>query len=207
MTQSIIAVAGEGRIDVAVLARLIARSGVSVRVYNTRGKSRLDSKLEAYNQAALYSPWAILRDLDQDADCAGILARRLISQPASAMCFRIVVRSIECWLWSDRPRFSDVFHVPLARVPQESENEAAPKQAMLGLLRHSSKAEIRDAMVRRSRRGIQEVGPEYNARFENFVADEWRPQSAAKTAPSLSRAMARIEHLITTTQAKIGVAT
>jgi hypothetical protein len=61
----------EGMIDEAVLRRLVKEIGAMAGpVYGKNGKSFLLERLRAYNQAARFSPWIILIDLDDDDECA-----------------------------------------------------------------------------------------------------------------------------------------
>jgi hypothetical protein len=72
----------EGPVDHAILARLIADIGAEVgRVYGLGGKRDLLKKLKAYNAAARHSPWAVLVDLDEDADCPPSSSRSTCRAP------------------------------------------------------------------------------------------------------------------------------
>jgi hypothetical protein len=63
-----ITLAVEGRTDEAVGKRLLAHAGIEAgAVYGLRGKHDLDGKLPAYNNAARFSPWLVLRDLNTDS--------------------------------------------------------------------------------------------------------------------------------------------
>src|SRR5688500_2597885 len=99
-----ISIAVEGISDAAVLERLCNLTNVSIGAQHvTRGKARLDARLSGYNNAARFSPWVILRDLDHDSPCAPDLISRLLPDPAPKMCFRVPVRAVEAWLLADRP--------------------------------------------------------------------------------------------------------
>lgn len=82
----------EGDTDVPVVRSLLALVGRELgTVYGLRGKNFLDERLNAYNAAARYSPWLVLRDLNSDAACAPELLRVLLPRPANHMCFRIAI--------------------------------------------------------------------------------------------------------------------
>ena len=68
----IISSAVEGDLDEAVLRRLVKEqeNAVLKTPYGKSGKSHLRKRLASYNQAARFSPWIVLMDLDHDADCA-----------------------------------------------------------------------------------------------------------------------------------------
>lgn len=61
----------EGIVDEAVLRRLVQHVGAQAGpVHGKNGKTHLRQRLNGYNQAARFSPWVVLVDLDHDADCA-----------------------------------------------------------------------------------------------------------------------------------------
>lgn len=67
----VLTAAVEGPADEAVLKRVIEHLGAGLGdVYGKRGKSHLLLRLRSYNQAACFSPWLVLVDLNSDADCA-----------------------------------------------------------------------------------------------------------------------------------------
>ena len=66
-----ITAAVEGDIDEAVVRSLIEYAQAKTRaVYGRNGKTHLQQRLSGYNQAARFSPWIVLVDLDRDAECA-----------------------------------------------------------------------------------------------------------------------------------------
>jgi hypothetical protein len=79
-----ITAAVEGDVDEAVVRSLIEHIQAKIRaVYGRTGKSHLQRRLSGYNQAARFSPWIVLVDLDHDAECAPpfpeLMATRSIS--------------------------------------------------------------------------------------------------------------------------------
>ena len=63
----------EGATDLAVVERILTVAGHEPgNHYGLRGKAWLDSKLRAYNNAARFFPWLVLRDLNSDAACAAV---------------------------------------------------------------------------------------------------------------------------------------
>jgi hypothetical protein len=72
----------EGTLDKAVLARIADWVNVPVGIVHVKGgKSLIDRRLASYNEAARLSPWIVLRDLDQDADCAPALVSSRLPLP------------------------------------------------------------------------------------------------------------------------------
>lgn len=189
-------IASEGVADAAVLRRLLreAKIGVSAE-HGQKGKVYLDKRITAFNYAARFNPWAVLRDLDDDEACASALARRLLPKPSKHMVFRIAVREIEAWLMADISGFAEFFSVPTTSLPHEPDTLKEPKTVMLLRVEKSRKRSIREAMVYRNRSGGIEVGPEYNSFLSEFIDRDWSPKRAAAHSQSLKRAIMRINEL------------
>jgi hypothetical protein len=93
----------EGDLDEALLRRILGGVGMSLGVvYGRKGKRFLLEAVKGFNNAAQYSPWVVLVDLDHDCDCAPPCVRKWLARPAAHMCFRVAVRSVEAWLLADR---------------------------------------------------------------------------------------------------------
>src|SRR6266508_6962091 len=92
----------EGLVDEAVDNRLVRHvRAETASVYVSYGKDRLRDSAPGYNNAARFSPWLVLVDLDRDADCAPPFVRTWLPLPSPRMCFRVAVRAIEAWLMAD----------------------------------------------------------------------------------------------------------
>jgi hypothetical protein len=192
-------VAVEGDIDEAVVRRLIALAGGDVsRVYIGPGKPAVVRNLSGYNNAARYSPWAVLVDLDSDCDCAPPCRDRWLPYPAPLMSFRIAVRAVEAWLLADRERIAHFLRVRPARVPGDPERLDDPKSEVVAVARHSTSRRIREDLVPRPESG-RRVGPLYASSIIRFVQDVesgWRPDVACRLSDSLARCMRGFATLI-----------
>jgi hypothetical protein len=199
-TDSTVYISGavEGLLDEAVLKRLITHAGAAAGpVYGKKGKAHLLQRLRGYNTAAQQTPWVVLIDLDQDADCAPPFRSEVLPLPAARMCFRIVVREIESWLLADRERLARFLAVRPAIVVCEPERVHSAKDAISQCARHSRRREIREDMSPRPGSG-RRIGPAYTSRLMEFVSDEsagWRPEVAAQVSDSLARCLACIRRL------------
>jgi hypothetical protein len=182
----------EGIVDEAVLRRLVELVGARLSaVYGKRGKQHLQQKLNGYNQAARYSHWVVLVDLDRDAECAPLLRDFWLPKPAPNMYFRVPVRAIEAWLMADRDSLSTFLGVAASRIPSDAEAESQPKRTMVELAKYSRRREIREDMMPRPSSG-RTVGPGYTSRLIEFVADTaagWQPDAAARSSDSLNRCL------------------
>ena len=203
-----IATAVEGVVDDVVLRKLVAAAGGEVaRVYGLNGKPSVLDNLAGYNNAARFTPWAVLVDLGDDCKCAPPCLRRWLPDPAPLMCLRISVRAVEAWLMGDRERIAKFLRVRPALVPKDPEALPHPKDALVDLARHSRLPRIRDAIVPRPASG-RRVGPLYATCLMAFVQDAengWRPEIAAATVvDSLARCLRALQQLVERASGKVG---
>ena len=104
-----VSAAVEGSLDEAVIDRLIRHVGHEPgTVYGKNGKPFLRDRIGGYNNAAHHTPWVVLIDLDTEAECAPLVRKAWLQNPAPRMCFRVVVRAIEAWLMADAGRGAEV---------------------------------------------------------------------------------------------------
>jgi hypothetical protein len=177
----------EGTTDAAVARRLLLEAGLKPHhEYVTNGKSGLDERLSGYNNAARFACWLVLRDLDQDFNCAPDLLRELLPAPAAHMRLHVPVRAIEAWLLADPETLSRSLSVPVSRVPADPETVPHPKRALVDLARRSRKRAVREALVP-AEGTTARVGPGYSGFLTEFATNTWRPDVAATRSQSLAR--------------------
>jgi hypothetical protein len=185
--------AGEGRSDGRLAQKLIeAAGGIAGVDYTARksppGKHALDKAIGGLMAAARHGRRVlVLRDLDADEPCAGALVSRLAANAPDGFCLRIAVRAAEAWLLADRDALAKRLRVPLSRLPDAPELLDNPKQTLREI-----GAQSRDRAVRASFCGTWQQTQGWVA---DFVMDGWEPSRAAPSAPSLARALKRIEEL------------
>lgn len=102
---------------------------------------------------------------------------------------RIAVRETEAWLLADRTRAAQWLGVPEARIPSDVEALPDPKQALIELARGSRLARIRADVVPR---GSARIGPGYVDQVREFCRELWRPETAARSSPSLLRCLRHV---------------
>lgn len=193
-----ISIAVEGITDEAVALRLIAHAGGEPgTVYGKQGKPKLRQQINGYTNAAKYSPWLVLVDLDHDADCAPPLKNGWVPQPPPKLCFRVAVRAIEAWLLADKERMAAFLGLSRGKIPDDPEALGDPKRALIDLARQSRKSAIRSDMVPRDGSG-RPVGPAYTSRLIEFATSPWRPDIACQRSESLRRAVACLHRLLET---------
>jgi hypothetical protein len=188
----VVTVALEGRTDVPIVARLLKDTGLELgKVYVQRGKDRLDQQLNSYNSAARFAHWLVVRDLDQDAECAPELKGHLLPAPSPLMCFRLAVHAAESWLLADAANLGAFLGVSIARFPGDPDRLHDPKGTLVALARHSRKRDVREDMV--PRRGSRtRIGPGYASRIMEFAANDWQPKIAARNSASLAGCLAAL---------------
>ena len=189
----------EGDLDEVVLRRLGEHTGICVgSVYGKKGKRDLQGKIAKYNQAAQFSPWVVLVDLDGEFECAPSLRARWLPSPARHMCFRVAVREVESWLLADRESIARFLSIGQQKVPSSVDDLDDPKQTLIDLARASRRSAIREDMAPRQGSGAS-VGPAYTSRMTECVRAQgeprWRPDLAAEVSPSLSRCIDALAQL------------
>jgi hypothetical protein len=188
----VISGAVEGIVDEAVFRRLVrAVRAEAGPVHGKAGKQQLLQRLPGYNSAARFSPWLVLVDLDQDAECVPPFRAENLPGPSAGMCFRVAVRSIESWLLADRERFASFLRVRAAQLPDRPDDQRNAKQLVITLARRSRSREMIEDIVPREGSGRSE-GPAYASRMIEFISDErrgWRPHVAARSSDSLARCL------------------
>ncbi len=190
----------EGDVDESALRVLLRSENIFIGgIFGKKGKDFLRNKVRNYNNAARFSNWVILVDLDQEQQCAPELVVNWLPQQSPYMFLRVVVRSIESWLLADKERIARFLVVPVRDVPDNPENLDDSKLSMINLARKSKSRAVREDMIPREGSG-RKVGPAYNSRLIEFIQDSrkgWRPDVAANNADSLQRCLRVITGLRT----------
>jgi hypothetical protein len=196
MATLVASAAVEGDLDEAVLRTISDHLGFSVgSVYGRKGKRHLLQALAGYNNAARFTPWIVMLDLDREYECAPAGLAAWLPQPAENMFCRIVVRAIEAWLLADRDGIAAMLAISPHQISTNPDTLDDPKLHLVNLARKSNRAEIRDSIVPRVGGG-RAVGPSYNAKMISFVTTGgWRISTARDNSPSLRRALDRLQEL------------
>jgi len=188
-----VTIAVEGQTDAAVVRRILGDHGIAVAYeYGLRGKSDIDLKLRAYNAAARYSNWFVLRDMDGDAQCPADLVAALLPRPSRKMRFRIAVRAIESWLLADAAGFSSYFSVAPHHVPEDPEALADPKAALIRVAEKSRSRAVRNDVVPAAGTTAL-VGPAYTTRIVEYAASSWSWSRGVQRSGSLRRCIRSVE--------------
>ena len=185
-----ITVAVEGDTDIPIVTKLCAAVGLDVRepVLDRGGKVALDAAIPGYAKAAHDAGYLVLRDLDNDAECAPTwLATNAPLQPKRFFRLRLAVRAIESWVMADAESVASSLHVPAHRVPIKPDDEVDPKLTLVNLARLSTKPAVRAALVPTA--GMtRKAGRGYEGWLIELGREKWRVDVAVKRSPSLARA-------------------
>jgi len=184
----------EGYPDEVACRKLCEFMGIRInRVFNKRGKNRLDKSLGGYNEDSLYRQryWLALRDLDRDAGCAFQLIEQLVPEKSPYFLLRIPVRAIETWFMSDSERLCAFLAISQSKISLVPERIEYPKLEMVNLARKSRRRNIREDMVP-IQGSKHDEGPAYASRLAEFAENHWRPEIAERTSDSLARCIRRL---------------
>lgn len=184
----------EGDLEEIVATRILDHLHLPAgRVFGRTGRTYVLDRIANYNQAANYSPWVALVDLE-GAECAPRLLQQYLPAPSPCMRLRVAVRSTESWLMADSAALAEFLHVSPARIPIDPEAEASPKEVLVNIARHSRSRAIREAMVPRDGSGASE-GPLYATYVGRFALAGWRLPVAVESSESLRRCVAAFQTL------------
>lgn len=195
----VVSAAVEGDVDEAVVRGLIQHLGAAPGpIHGKNGKVALRRNVHGYNNAARFSPWIVVIDLDHDADCAPPVRQDWMPGPAQYLAFRIAVREIESWLLADREHISRFLQVRPGQIPDNPDSIDNPKEFTVALARQSRSRAVRQDMVPRQESG-RVVGPAYSSRLIEFVTHpnhRWRPDIAMRRSDSLTRCARSLSQVI-----------
>ncbi|MGA2329534.1 MAG: hypothetical protein ABSH05_25020 [Bryobacteraceae bacterium] len=184
----------EGSLDEEILRKILRQAGRGYAIgkpYGRRGSGYLRKTIRGFNSAAKGTPFAVLTDLDQEV-CPAALVRAWLPQPRHAnLIFRVAVRAVEAWLLAHREGMARFLGIRERLVPADVDSLPNPKRTLIDLARQTRNRELRAAIVPRPGSTATE-GPDYNGRLAVFVRRYWDVNSAARSSPSLARAVRRI---------------
>ena len=159
------------------------------------GNGKIKKQITAYNNAAQYSHYFIITDLDNNYNCAPLLIKEWLPEHyADKFLFRVAVHEIESWLLADRENFSTFFSISKALIPLNPDNEQNPKQTVISLAKRSKKREIREDVVPID--NFARIGPGYNLQLQNYIQNNWDIELARRNSPSLDKAIKALEKLL-----------
>ncbi len=162
------------------------------KILGRRGNIYIKSNLHSFNEAARFSPYVVLTDLDL-CECVPLMIKEWIRFNKNPdLLFNIAVREVEAWLIADRHSFANYLGVSIARIQRTVEEIDDPKQYIVSLARRSRKRNIREGIVPE---GTAKVGKLFNSLMEKFIREEWNVLDAAHNSPSLNYFIKNLEKI------------
>ncbi len=184
----------EDSLSESVLTKLLEHSGRPYelgRCFRKGGFGYIRKNISGFNQAARWTPFFVLTDLDR-RECAPELIGEWLQKPiAPNLVFRVAVREVEAWLLADRDGISEFLGVKRQSIPLDIEDIRDPKSLIVSLSRSSRRRGIR-LDIAPAAGSTAKQGPDYNARLQSFVQETWDIDAACTRSDSLSRAVERI---------------
>ena len=172
---------GEDRLCQAVMHRLLQHSGRNFCVVLARiegGIGKIQQSIPKYCNACRATPHVILADLDQEPCPSALLAKWKLTHMPTSLLIRFAIREVEAWLLADAEGLAQFMSIPRAKVPQDPESLANPKQDLVNLARRSRSKRFKDELVPSTGSRVP-IGPLYNERLSQFVQSSWSVERAA----------------------------
>ncbi|VVD78582.1 hypothetical protein [Pandoraea anhela] len=193
-------VVGEDELCCVIAEALLSHVGVPFEIKQrlvSGGESKFRQKIPAMNNVAEnVMPVLMIADADQAACVVEQRNLWLPRNPSMRLAMRLAVREAEAWVLADHVGFSKFANVSKDVFPTRPEAEIDPKQTLLGIVRRCKRRELREEMLP-LKGATSPVGLGYNIHMREFVQKYWSVGRAAGRAPSLARAIPRIESLLT----------
>lgn len=177
-----------------VVDRLILETGSRFAVgsrFSRGGVDYISRTVPGFNHAAKGCPFLVVADLDRWTCPRELIDSWLVAPQHPNLVVCIACREVESWLLADRRGFSRFLGVPMVRLPLDADAVPDPKQLVVNLARASRFAGVTASIVP-PRGTARSIGPDYNGRLSEFVADAWDPEVAAAHSRSLARTMERL---------------
>ena len=173
------------------ILRSIPNEFATRTIYNRGGNGYLKRIINGLNNAAKGVPFLVATDLDQ-YDCPPALIDDWLAHPKHHnLLIRVAVHEAEAWVLADREGFASFLGITAARIPEDVEALAKPKETLIQLARASRKRYIRDDICPLPS-STSRIGPNYNGRLGGFVSQSWNPTAARVRSPSLDRTIDRL---------------
>lgn len=193
----IINLATEDELSEIVASRLVSDllPGFQIgSLLRRNGSGYLRSRLRNFCEIARREAVLLITDLDS-RPCAPQMRADWLNghEEPELLLFRIAVREIESWLIADAVAFSDFFGIKSRIVPQNPDELADPKRAVLQMARSAAREIRLEVLVTRGSVSSQGIG--YNRILGEFAQTSWSPERASRVSESLRCTIARISEL------------
>lgn len=177
-----------------VARKILETSGKDYAVVNTIRwtKDAIRHKIRRINRSARGFPYFVLTDQDTAERCPPIAIQELGEPLHPNLMYRFATMEVESWILADRYAAAKFLRVPVDRIPLDTDALDHPKEFLVGLAKKSRSKAIRMDMTP-APGSTSRVGPDYNGRLRDFVAERWNVRAACAHSASLRRSVQRIE--------------
>ena len=104
-------------------------------IYNRGGNGYLKKNINGFNYAKRGVPFLVGTDLDR-YDCPPALISDWLAQPKHHnLLIRVAVHEAEAWVLADREGFASFLGISAAKIPEDVEALAKPKETLIQLAR------------------------------------------------------------------------
>jgi len=186
----------EDALSAAVIERLVRHINparqFSLPIDPLRGITKIRAGMTKYLNASYVIPHVVLVDLDQQTCAPSLLAQWGLNALPPRLLFRVAVRETESWLLADRAGFAKFASIPVVKVPTNPELEPDPKRSLINLVRGSRRKRLVAELVPPTGSRVS-MGPLYNEVLGEFVRTQWQVNNAMENAPSLAKAVLRLQ--------------
>ena len=197
----LVTVATEDVLSASVATRLMARYAPQSEVTQVLvldGINNIKARMQDLVQIAGREDLVlVLADLDHPNGCPLYRVSELsggFTRPRNLL-IRIAMPEIESWIMADRNGIAQWLNIPANIVPRYPESLNDPKRTLVQLASRSRNRAWRQRIAPSHVLGTHRTGAGYNILLREFVTQHWNPDVARGHAPSLARAIARIDQL------------
>ena len=193
----VLAIVAEDRLTEAVIRKCVSVYLPEFKIARSDvlgGRGNVQRTLRAYARLALVMPVIAGVDLDGD-ECAPRLLDdwQPLYERSDRFVLRVAVREIESWVLADRRRVAQLLSANSDDIGRHPDLLEDPKRFLLNLARESAAQELKRDLIPRNFAQYPRIGPAYNLRMGEFVAERWRPAVALRRSDSLARAVRAIQ--------------
>lgn len=179
--------------------RILREKNPKIHITATMGKKGFHyflSRRSEIHRSANGTRFLILLDGDEiRGRCVSeVMNEWFLAEKPRNIVVRFAMLEAENWLLADRANLARFLNVSEGTIPLTDDTLPNAKQTLVTIANRSRDRSIKRDLVPNPTHSSQ-VGPAYNDRLSEFIAQTWDLEAAAARSMSLTRALAEIEEL------------